>query len=42
MADETITRQVSERYASALATGEQMCCPTTGEALACGLRGRCC
>ncbi|MGH8523077.1 MAG: methyltransferase domain-containing protein, partial [Gammaproteobacteria bacterium] len=28
MADETITRQVSERYARALATGEQMCCPT--------------
>lgn len=24
MADETITRQVSERYARALATGEQM------------------
>ena len=29
MADETITRQVSERYARALATGEQMCCPTS-------------
>lgn len=28
MADETITRQVSERYARALATGEKMCCPT--------------
>lgn len=28
MADETITRQVSERYAGALATGEQMCCTT--------------
>jgi len=28
MADETITRHVSERYAGALATGEQMCCPT--------------
>ncbi|MGH8509839.1 MAG: methyltransferase domain-containing protein, partial [Gammaproteobacteria bacterium] len=29
MADETITRQVSERYARALATGEKMCCPTS-------------
>ncbi len=29
MADKTITRQVSERYARALATGEQMCCPTS-------------
>ncbi len=29
MADETITRQVSERYARALATGEQVCCPTS-------------
>jgi arsenite methyltransferase len=28
MADETITRQVSERYARAVTTGEQMCCPT--------------
>lgn len=28
MADETITRQLSDRYARALATGEQMCCPT--------------
>ncbi|MGH8135412.1 MAG: hypothetical protein ACRER4_03615 [Steroidobacteraceae bacterium] len=29
MADETITRQVSERYARALATGQQMCCPSS-------------
>jgi len=29
MAEETITRQVTERYARALATGEQMCCPTS-------------
>jgi SAM-dependent methyltransferase len=28
MPDETITRQVSERYARAVTTGEQMCCPT--------------
>ncbi len=28
MTDETITQQVSERYARAAATGEQMCCPT--------------
>ncbi len=28
MPDETITRQVSERYAKAVTTGEQMCCPT--------------
>jgi len=28
MADDTITAQVSERYARAAATGEQMCCPT--------------
>jgi len=28
MADETITEQVSERYARAATTGEQMCCPT--------------
>ncbi len=42
MTEETITRQVSERYARALATGEPMCCPTTGEAVACGLGGSCC
>ncbi|MGH2399870.1 MAG: hypothetical protein ACRDF6_08495 [bacterium] len=29
MADETIRRQVSERSARALATGEQMYCPTS-------------
>jgi SAM-dependent methyltransferase len=28
MTNDTITRQVSERYARAAATGEQMCCPT--------------
>ena len=28
MPDETITQQVSERYARAVTTGEQMCCPT--------------
>lgn len=28
MSDETITQQVSERYARAVTTGEQMCCPT--------------
>ena len=28
MPDEMITRQVSERYAKAVTTGEQMCCPT--------------
>jgi arsenite methyltransferase len=28
MTDDTITRQVSERYARALAAGEQICCPT--------------
>lgn len=28
MANETITQQVSERYARAASTGEQMCCPT--------------
>jgi len=28
MSDEAITRQVSERYAKAVTTGEQMCCPT--------------
>src|SRR5207302_1166367 len=28
MSDETITRQVSERYARAVTSGEQMCCPT--------------
>ena len=28
MSDERITRQVSERYAKAVTTGEQMCCPT--------------
>ncbi len=28
MSDETVTRQVSERYARAATTGEQMCCPT--------------
>ncbi|TAJ26079.1 MAG: methyltransferase domain-containing protein [Nitrospirae bacterium] len=28
MTDETITSQVSERYARAATTGEQMCCPT--------------
>jgi len=28
MPDETITQQVSERYAKAVTTGEQMCCPT--------------
>jgi len=28
MSNETITKQVSERYARAAATGEQMCCPT--------------
>ncbi len=28
MLDETITQNVSERYARAAATGEQMCCPT--------------
>lgn len=28
MPDETITRQVSERYARAVTAGEQMCCPT--------------
>lgn len=28
MADKTITQHVSERYARAAATGEQMCCPT--------------
>jgi hypothetical protein len=28
MPDETITKQVSERYAKAVTTGEQMCCPT--------------
>jgi arsenite methyltransferase len=28
MPDEMITRQVSERYARAVTTGEQMCCPT--------------
>ncbi len=28
MSDETITQQVSERYAKAVTTGEQMCCPT--------------
>ena len=54
MAEETITRQVSERYAGALATGEQMCCTTgynfedlrrfvpEGEAVACGPGGSCC
>jgi arsenite methyltransferase len=29
MTDEAITQQVSERYARALATGEQICCPTS-------------
>src|SRR5207245_11632004 len=28
MPDETITQQVSERYARAVTTGERMCCPT--------------
>ncbi|MBI3621035.1 MAG: hypothetical protein HY208_02445, partial [Nitrospirae bacterium] len=28
MADNAITRQVSERYARAVTTGEQLCCPT--------------
>jgi len=28
MPDETISQQVSERYARAVTTGEQMCCPT--------------
>ncbi len=28
MSDETITQQVSERYARAVTSGEQMCCPT--------------
>jgi len=28
MTDDSITRQVSERYARAVATGEQICCPT--------------
>jgi len=28
MTDNSITQQVSERYARALATGEQICCPT--------------
>src|SRR5437879_13442450 len=28
MSDETITRQVSERYARAVTSGEQMCCAT--------------
>lgn len=28
MTNETITQQVSERYARAASTGEQMCCPT--------------
>src|SRR5437867_8231706 len=28
MSDETITRQVSERYARAGTSGEHMCCPT--------------
>src|SRR5437660_12655421 len=28
MSDETITQQVSERYARAVTTGERMCCPT--------------
>jgi SAM-dependent methyltransferase len=28
MADDTITEKVSERYARAATTGEQMCCPT--------------
>ena len=28
MPDETITQQVSERYARAVTSGEQMCCPT--------------
>lgn len=28
MSDETITQQVSQRYARAVTTGEQMCCPT--------------
>ncbi len=28
MSNETITQQVSERYARAVTTGEQMCCPT--------------
>lgn len=28
MIDETVTRQVSARYAHAVTTGEQMCCPT--------------
>ena len=28
MPNETITQQVRERYARAVTTGEQMCCPT--------------
>ncbi len=28
MIDNTVTKQVSERYARAVTTGEQMCCPT--------------
>src|SRR5438309_2089732 len=28
MSDETITQQVNERYARAVTSGEQMCCPT--------------
>ena len=28
MLNETVTKQVSERYARAVTTGEQMCCPT--------------
>ena len=28
MVDDAITQQVSDRYARAVVTGEQMCCPT--------------
>jgi hypothetical protein len=28
MSNDTIAQHVSERYARAAATGEQMCCPT--------------